>query len=552
MTTRRQILVGAATASSAVAAPAFAQVAPEGWVRRRAEGPVGTPEQHGAVGDGVADDTEAVLAWARGPAVLKVAPPGRTYRITRPLDLTDLGHFDLDFAGSTLRLAHPEGLAGDGVAAYGLHLPARHALRNVTVAGLGRDAMQSGAVTPAAPGGIVWENVRFRDLQRRAFHLRTDNFLGIGEIRVSGCQTFPGPLPEGYAEGAGRFNCRNFTVDRLWGEGGSRRCFSFGDPLLGSSRDAIESGFVGHVYVPFWETLGRSGQALYANFGNSITFARVDVLDYHCDVSSAAVYFSRDCRDIAVLAAHVSARGHPLTTALQIGGGKRVRVANAYLRSEGRVLRVEGHRHNHHAEDITVDGVFHCHIPEGRTLVEPPILLRNNTLGSGPDRDLRGATIRGRCVLTGGGGIVPPGDRSEQSARGCFLMVGSCTGTVTLDGIEMDTGGRADVIPIGIGSTGSVARVVVRDMDLRTAGQPGLAAWKGEVRVQGGSVEGDGVVIWAPPDGKAVCRVQGLDAGRGHIALANRAGHLVTGCIVAGIEVPPEGIAAQNVALAPP
>jgi hypothetical protein len=50
-----------------------------------------------------------------------------------------------------------------------------------------------------------------------------------------------------------------------------------------------------------------------------------------------------------VLSAHVSARGHPLATALNIGGGKRVRVLNAYLRSEGRVLRIEGHRGNFRA-----------------------------------------------------------------------------------------------------------------------------------------------------------------------------------------------------------
>ena len=212
------------------------------------------------------------------------------------------------------------------------------------------------------------------------------------------------------------------------------------------------------------------------------------------------------------------------------------------------MLRIEGHRNNHFAEDVTVEGVFHCHIPKGTTLVEPPILLRNNTLESGPDRDLKSATVRGRCVLTGRGEIVPPEDRTEQSARGTFLMVGSCTGTVTLDRIEMELD-RADVIPIGVGSTGSVGRVIVRDMEIRTAGQPALAAWKGEVRIQGGAAEGvEGTAIWTPPDSEAVCRVLGFDAGRGQIVLTGSGGHLVTGCVAAAIAVPPDGIAAENVA----
>jgi hypothetical protein len=547
MTTRRQILA-ASVVGAALAAPVLP---PEAWGQgRREEGveAVSTPERFGAVGDGTADDTDAIVAWIRAPGAVKAAPPGRIYRITRTLDLTGSGPFDLDFGGSVLKLAHAEPLRDDRLTVYGLHLPGRHALRNVVIEGLGREAMQSGAITPPGEGAITWENVWFRDLQRRAFHLRTDGFTGMGTIRVTDCQTFPGPLPEGYEEGAGRFNTRGFAIDRLWGEGGAKRCFAFGDPLHDGSRDAIEGGFVGHVYVPQWETLGHSGQALYANFANNITFARVDVLDYHCDVSSNAVYFSRDCRDITVLSAHIRARGHPLTTALNIGGAKRVRVANAYLRSEGRVLRIEGHRDNHFASEIEVEGVFHCHIPEGRTLVEPPILLRNNTLGSGPDRDLRSATVRGRCLLTGRGAIVPPDDRAEQSARGCFLMVGSCTGTVTLDRIAMELD-RADVIPIGVGSTGDVARVTVRDMEIRTAGQPALAAWKGEVRVQGGSVEGaEATAVWTPPGSEASCRVMGLDAWRSRIALSEGRGHVVTGCIATAMEVE-DGIAAENLAL---
>jgi hypothetical protein len=542
MSTRRQMLAGLPVLGVAAAGPALAQ-------GRRGTGPVAPPEAYGAVGDGAADDAAAIEAWLRAPEA-KIAPPGRTYRIARPLDLEDAAPFDADFSGSMLRLAHREAIRGDEVAVYGLYLPARHGLRNVTVAGLGSEAMQSGIQTPASPGDITWQDVWFRDLQRRAFHVRTDNFSGIGSIRITDSQTFPGPLPEGYLEGAGRFNCRNFTIARLWGEGGSKRCFSFGDPLHGSSRDAREGGFVGHVYVPRWETLGFSGQALYGNFANAITFARVDVLDYHCDVSSAAVYFSRDCRDVAVLSAHISARGHPLTTALNIGGGRRVRVSDAYLRAEGRVLRIEGHRHNHPAEDVTVEGVFHCHVPEGVTLVEPPILLRTNTLGDGRGRELRSATVRGRLVLTGKGGIVGPDDRAEHSARGAFLMVDSCTGTVLLDRIEMDTR-RTGVIPIGIGSTGTVGRVIVRAMAI-TAPGPCLAAWKGEVRVEGGtaaapeaSADAAGSAIWTPPGSEAVFRVTGFDAGERSIALGHGTGHVVTGSIAALVEVP-GGRAAGN------
>lgn len=566
MTTRRDILAGAPTLAALAAATALAQRAeaqsgttpqsldPYREGLQREVGGVRTPERHGAVGDGVADDTDAIEAWLREPAAPKVAPPGRVYRLTRAIDLAEAEAFDADFSGSVLKLEHREPIKGDATAVYGLYLPARHALRNVTIEGLGLDAMQSGVLTPKASGDIAWRNVWFRDLQRRAFYVQTDNFIGEGYIRVTDCQTFPGPLPGDYDQGAARFQSANFTIEKLWGEGGAKRCFTFGDPTKNKElRD--ESGYVGHVYVPHWETLGHSGQALYCNFCNNITFGRVDVLDYHCDVSSNAVYFSRDCHDVTVLSAHVSARGHPLATALNIGGGKRVRVLNAYLRSEGRLMRVEGHRGGFQADDVTVEGVFHCDIPEGVTLTQPPILLRNNTLRSGPDRDLRDATIRGKLVLTGHGTIAPPSDASENSAKGCFLMVDSCSGTVLLDQIEMDTGGRDDVIPIGVGSTGSVARVIVRNMRMRTGDRVCLAAWKGEVLVQGGSTvqaehEGDvQSVIWAPRDTTAVYRIQGFDAGARNILLRNGAGHVVVGCIAAEVAVPPDGTAINNAAI---
>jgi hypothetical protein len=566
MTTRRDILAGAPTLAALAAAATLAQRAEaqtgtpsqnidpqQESLRGGAEG-VRTPEVHGARGDGFADDTDAIEAWLRDPAAPKVAPPSRIYRLTRALDLLDAAPFDADFSGSVLRLEHREAINGDNTAVYGLYLPARHVLRHVTIEGLGLEAMQSGVLTDKGSGHVLWRDVWFRDLQRRAFHVQTDDFIGEGFIRVTDCQTFPGPVPENYDLGAGRFQSANFTIEKLWGEGGTKRCFAFGDPTRNKER-RDESGFVAHVYVPYWETLGHSGQALYCNFTNNITFGRVDVLDYHCDVSSNAVYFSRDCRDIAVLSAHVSARGHPLATALNIGGGKRIRVANAYLRSEGRVLRLEGHRGGYQADDVTVEGVFHCDVPEGVTLTEPPILLRNNTLRSGPDRDLRDATIRGRLVLTGRGTIVPPSDASEHSAKGCFLMVDSCTGTVLLDGIEMDTGGRGDVIPIGVGSTGSVARVIVRNMRMRTGDRFCLAAWKGEVLVQGGSTEqaaheGDvRSVIWAPRNTEAVYRIQGFDAGARGIVLTNGSGHVIVGCIASEVAVPPDGMATANATL---
>lgn len=571
MKTRRGILAGAPVLAALAAAQTMAQ---EPGVGRTLGGPCGpvppragcapeglgglwTPEHFDAVGDGEADDADAIEAWLRAGIGPKVAPPGKTYRMDRAIDLTDADPFDADFSGSTLKLAHTEPLGEDAVTVYGLRLPARHALRNVTIEGLGDAAMQSGIITPRdEDGGIIWENVWFRNLQRRAFHVRSDNFTGQGTIRITDCQTFPGDLPDGYDQGAGRFNCRNFTIQKLWGEGGSKRCFAFADADFRGERQAIECGTVGHVYVPNWETLGYSGQALYLNFANNVTFGRIDVLDYHCDVSSIAVYFSRDCHDITVLSAFVSARGHPLTTALNIGGGRRIAVRDAYLKAEGRVLRIEGHRNNFIADDITVEGVFHCHIPDGVTLVEPPVLLRSNRLESGPDRDLRSATIRGKLVLTGKGTIVGTDDTETNSARGCFLMVDSCTGTVLLDAIEMDTGARRDVIPIGVGSTGAVAQVIVRDMAVRTSGRAALAAWKGDVRVQGGLIEQvapeDADIrsaVWTPADTEAVYRIRGLDAGPSDITLENGARHLVTGCIAANVTVPEDGLALNNASL---
>ena len=48
-----------------------------------------TPEYYGAVGDGVADDTDAVTQWASQDATVLYLSPGSSYRVTRPITIAD-------------------------------------------------------------------------------------------------------------------------------------------------------------------------------------------------------------------------------------------------------------------------------------------------------------------------------------------------------------------------------------------------------------------------------------------------------------------------------
>ncbi|PWK47246.1 right-handed parallel beta-helix repeat-containing protein [Actinoplanes xinjiangensis] len=183
---RAAMVGGAAAAGAAVVAPAAAQAAvrDEGWV---------SVLDHGAVGDGVADDTAKIQAAlnaanASVPHRSVYFPPGRVFRVSEELSLAGYTNATIAGNGATLELAGAKPTAAHISTVLRLADVREVTVEDLTIRDTDRTQVYNGLLLAKANRCVI-RNVRVIDVRYTGISVFDDPPGASDDVLITGCVT---------------------------------------------------------------------------------------------------------------------------------------------------------------------------------------------------------------------------------------------------------------------------------------------------------------------------------------------------------------------------
>ena len=334
------------------------------------------PEHFGAVGDGVADDSAAIVSWF---ALSRSGFPsegtrGKTYRIATPI--LDNAGCNVDFNGATVfcdcgeydEFDH-EGTSASASSAQKenptIVFSGSNKISNVTFRGDNLGGWTSGVWVEEGAYTATWHNVSFRDFGARGCSVGCDDFVCTGVLRLENVQNNPNlrppPLsPTNYFQGGMRARSKRMDIEKIVCEVGYHRAISVGN----SDREYFNCG---EVFSSVWDGTLSGAQVFYTNLTQNVHVGRIVIKDYSVPVESqfggAAIYCSRESTNVSCLDCHVTVTGGPEAARAFVLRGNRNVQLHGYFESPHVVGVIEGHRNDYDAFDIKVTGIFRSASP---------------------------------------------------------------------------------------------------------------------------------------------------------------------------------------------